>query len=84
MEEKILDECRKLRNLPPKLSHRIFKEFGEFLSDMVDFLVFDKESGNQFFRAFQKRIKKKKKLDPEKFETYLNLFLEYWRTFSSL
>lgn len=81
--EKILNKCRELRNLPPKLSHRIFKEFGEFLSDMVDFLVFDRESGNQFFRAFQRRIKKEK-LDPEKFETYLKLFLEYWKTFSSL
>jgi len=80
--EEILDECRKLRNLPPELNHRVFKEFEEFLSDIVVFLIFNRESNNPFFRAFQKRLKGKD-LDPKKFETYLNLFLEYWEVFDS-
>jgi hypothetical protein len=80
MKEEIikkLDRCRELRGLPKQLSHRTFFEFGGFLQEMVDFLVFNKLSKEEDMRNFQKGLDTKK-LDPEDFNTYVDLFLKYW------
>jgi hypothetical protein len=83
MEEEIikkLDKCRKLRGLTKELSHRTFFEFGHFLQEMVDFLVFDRLSDSADLRNFQKSLDKEK-LDREDFNTYVDLFVKYWENF---
>jgi hypothetical protein len=83
MKEEIikkLDRCRKLRGLPKQLSHRTFFEFGYFLQEMVEFLVFDRLSKDKDMRNFQKSLNKKK-LDRENFNTYVDLFVKYWENF---
>jgi hypothetical protein len=83
MKEEIikkLDKCRKLRGLTKELSHRTFFEFGYFLQEMVDFLVFDRLSDSADLRNFQKSLDKEK-LDREDFNTYVDLFVKYWENF---
>jgi len=78
--EEILDECRKLRGLTDDLRHRTFGEFGWFLQDMVDFLIFNKTSEDEGLAKFQKAIKEKQdSYKPEDFKTYVGLFKEYWQ-----
>ena len=76
----ILDECRKMRNLPEELRHRTFVEFGFFIKDMVDFFVWNVYSDDNLVRKFQKKIEKNKgKYNPEKFGTYVELFHQFWK-----
>jgi len=76
----ILDECRALRGLPQELRHRTFFEFGGFIRDMVDYLVFGELSKDADIREFQKKVDRSE-WDPEKFETYVKLFHEFWKNF---
>jgi hypothetical protein len=76
----ILDECRVLRGLPQELRHRTFFEFGGFIQDMVDYLVFGELSKDADIREFQKKIDRSE-WDPEDFSTYVKLFHEYWKNF---
>jgi hypothetical protein len=77
---KKLDKCRELRGLPKRLSHRTFFEFGCFLQEMVDFLVFGRLSEDKDMRNFQKSLNRKN-LDAEDFNTYVDLFVKYWENF---
>ena len=79
--QKKLDECRKLRGLPEELRHRIFYEFGSFIRDMVDFLVFGKYSNDTDTKEFQKTLDRNK-YNAEEFETYIELFEKFWRWLS--
>jgi hypothetical protein len=75
--EKILDKCRERRGLPKELRHRTFREFGLFMADMVDYLVFGLESEDKDIRKFQKKINREK-WDAEDFKTYVKLFEKFW------
>jgi hypothetical protein len=82
-DEKIikkLEKCRRLRGLPKNLSHRTFYEFGRFLQEMVDFLVFGVLSYEKDLKNFQMSLNREK-LNAEDFNTYVDLFLEYWKNF---
>jgi hypothetical protein len=76
-----LDKCRKLRGLPEQLRHRTFQEFGDFIRDMADFLVFGVYSNNPDTKEFQKTIDRNK-YNAEEFETYVELFEKFWRWLS--
>lgn len=76
--DKILDECRKRRNLTENLRHRTFHEFGYFLSDMTEFLIFGEYSKDPSVKQFQDSLDRKQ-FDAEKLITYANLFLDYWK-----
>jgi hypothetical protein len=83
MENKIikkLEKCRRLRGLPKNLSHRTFYEFGRFLQEMVYFLVFGVFSYEKDLKNFQMSLNREK-LNAEDFNTYVDLFLEYWKNF---
>jgi len=75
--EKILDKCRERRGLPEQLKHRIFYEFGGFIQDMVDFLIWGKYSDDPDIKEFQKTIDANN-YNAEKFETYVKLFEKFW------
>ena len=81
--EKKIEYCAKLRGVYPCLIHRTIHEFGQFLQDMVNFFVFNIESPNIFTKQFQKEIKDRK-LDFEKFSTYVDLFVEFWEHFDEI
>lgn len=86
-----LDSCRMMRGIQPELSHRTYAEFGHFLLNMTDFLVWHEpcpEDGDLY--AFQLSISEKvcadrpkderpPQYDPDNFMTYVDLFVEYWR-----
>jgi len=76
--EEILDECRQMRGLPEELRHRTFYEFGAFLQDMVNFLVFGEYSKDKDLKEFQEKINREK-WNPEDFNTYLKLFYQFWK-----
>ncbi len=78
--EQVLDECRKLRNLNESSRHRTFYEFGNFLQDMVDFLIFGEISKDEELARFQEDIAtQRKEYNAENFATYISLFQEYWK-----
>jgi len=81
--EKKIEYCAKLRGVYPCLMHRTIHEFGKFLQDMVNFFIFNIESPNIFTKQFQKEIKDRK-LDFEKFSTYVDLFVEFWERFDEI
>ena len=84
IEEKI-EYCAKLRGVYPFLVHRTIFEFGRFLQDMADFLVFGSESDDVLIRQFQRELEsEKRRLDPEKFSAYIDLFVEFWEKFDEL
>jgi len=74
----VLDECRVLRGIPEQLRHRTFIEFGAFLRDMVDFLVFGEYSEDADVKEFQKKIDRNG-WNPEDFNTYIQLFHLFWK-----
>jgi hypothetical protein len=79
--EKCLDECRKLRGLPEELRHRVFYDFGFFLQEMVDYLVWGLQSEDLDIRRFQEKIDATE-YDAESFETYVRLFEAFYRRLS--
>jgi len=82
--EEVLDECRKMRGLPEELRHRTFVEFGIFVKEMVDFLIWGVYSNDTFIKEFQKKIVKNKgKYNPEEFDTYVELFQQFWKFFTN-
>ena len=77
----VLDECRVLRGIPEQLRHRTFIEFGAFIRDMVDFLVFGIHSNDKDVRKFQDTLNRME-WNPEDFNTYIRLFHLFWKNWS--
>jgi hypothetical protein len=80
--ERVFIKCQKIRGLPNQLRHRVFLDFGYFIREMVDFLIFGITSVDKDIKRFQSRIIKdvlKGKYNPEEFETYVKLFYEFYK-----
>ncbi len=75
--EKTIERCRKMRDLPEGLRHRVFYDFGFFLQEMADYLIWGKISKDKDIREFQKTIDVNK-YDAEKFDTYIELFEKFY------
>jgi len=75
---KVLDKCREMRGLPEGLRHRVFYDFGVFLQEMVDYLVFGLLSEDSDIRKFQEKIDAAK-YNAEDFETYVELFEKFYK-----
>jgi hypothetical protein len=74
---KVFERCMEISGFPEELKHRVFFNFGFFLQEMVNYLVWGHLSEDSVLRDFQKQIDAKK-YDAEKFDTYLELFEKFY------
>jgi 3-methyladenine DNA glycosylase Tag len=75
--EAVFERCREMRDLPEELRHRVFYDFGFFVQEMVDYLVWGKLSEDSDIRRFQKKIDASK-YNAERFESYIELFEKFY------
>jgi mannose-1-phosphate guanylyltransferase len=75
--EKMIEKCMEISGYPEELKHRFYYNFGIFLQDMVNYLVWKQLSEDSILREFQKTINVND-YNPEKFETYLELFMKFY------
>lgn len=77
--KELLEECATERGVYP-VQHRSYYEFGWFLQEMVDLLVFGRFSKDEKLNEFQQQIDWNGK-DAQDFDTYFELFKE-WNEFA--
>jgi hypothetical protein len=75
--EEVFNRCMEINGFPDELRHRFYYNFGVFLQDMVNYLIWGQLSEDKILSEFQKTIDTSK-YDPEKFETYLELFEKFY------
>lgn len=77
----VIEMCTELRNVRGLEPRTIF-EFGAFLQDMFNYMMFDMRSNDRYLRRFQAMLRKVEDrfgdlYDPFDIETYVRLFEFY-------